>query len=54
MNLFYLNTRILTKVWDICIMDIKNITIKIAFLNFEWTTYKDAEVTLNNKIGRQQ
>ena len=35
-------------------MDIKNITIKIAFLNFEWTTYKDAEVTLNNKIGRQQ
>ena len=35
-------------------MDIKNITIKVPFLNIEWTNYKDAEVTLNNKIGRQQ
>ena len=126
MNLLYLNTRILTKVWDICMllllplslqscltvrphrrqptrlprpwdspgkntgvgchfllqcrkvevnslsrvrllatpwtaayqappsMDIKNITIQVPFLNIEWTNYKDAEVTLNNKIGRQQ
>ena len=50
MNLLYLNTRILTKVWDIYIKDIKNITIKVPFLSIEWTTYKDAEVTLNNQI----
>ena len=40
--------------WDIYIKDIKNITIEVPFLSIEWTTHKDAEVTLNNQIWRQQ